>query len=195
VKGMGNIDWNALKRYTSPQAIKDFNVFLDALPLNVGYNALIAAGMAWIIAGVAVLFTSMEVEKVSKLRTELAKVVALKPPIPIIQYIPVPEASLKDIEKKISDTYKGISFAGGASSLTVSAADTDYFPQFLAAVNTLQNGGRNWRMGVTSLCVGRDCTGSKLSAAFKLEIAKVGEAPKEPEPGSDDKPEEAEKKK
>lgn len=179
MKNFGNIDWNALKRYTSPQGVKDFDEFLDALPLNAGYNALIAAAIAWLLAGTAVFFTSMQVETVSKIRTELAKVEALKPPIPVIQYTPVPEAALKDAQKKISDTYKGITFAGSSAGLTVSAQDTDYFPQFLAALNTLQNGGKNWRATITSMCVGRDCTGSKLSATVKLEIARVGEPPKE----------------
>jgi hypothetical protein len=181
LKNLGNIDWNALKRYTSPQAVKDFDAFLDALPLNVGYNALIAAGMAWLLAGSSVFFTSMQVEKVSKIRTELAKVEALKPPVPIIQYVPVSEASLKDLQKKITDTYKGVTFVGTSSSLTVSALDTDYFPQFLAAINTLQNGGKNWRVSVNTLCVGRDCATSKLMANLKLEVARVGDAPKQDE--------------
>jgi hypothetical protein len=151
----------------------------------VGYNALIAAGIAWLLAGTAVFFTSMQIGSVSQLRTELAKVGALKPPIPVIKYEPVPEASLTGLEKKILETYKGVNFVGSGASLTLSAADTDYFPQFLAAIGTLENGGRNWKVSIDSMCVGNDCTGSKLAAVLKVEVARVGEAPKEEEAAPD----------
>jgi hypothetical protein len=176
LKNQGNIDWNAIKRYTSPQAIKDFDKFLDALPMNVGYNALIAAGIAWLVAGSSIFFTSLQVEKVSTIRTELAKVEALKPPIPTIQYVTVPNATVKALEDKIIETYKGVSLTGSPTALIVSAADTDYFPQFLAAINTLQNGGKNWRVSISTLCVGTDCPANKLMATLKIEIAKIGEA-------------------
>ncbi|MCK5556711.1 MAG: hypothetical protein KAI76_10790, partial [Alphaproteobacteria bacterium] len=68
---LGKIDWSAFRKYTSPQAIKDLDSFLDAIPLNVGYNALIAAGLAWVLGAGAVFFTSMETEKVSKLHGNL----------------------------------------------------------------------------------------------------------------------------
>ncbi len=57
MSGFGSIDWNMVKRLTSPQGAKDFDKFLDAMPVNVGYNALIAAGIAWVMAGCAVFFT------------------------------------------------------------------------------------------------------------------------------------------
>lgn len=180
-----NIDWQAIKRYTSPQAVKDFDAFLDALPLNVGYNALIAAGIAWIVAGATVFFTATEVGKVSSLRAEMAKVEALKPPIPIIQYIPVSVDALKPLEKRLSSTYKGINFTDTGGSVTVSAQDTDYFPQFLAVINTLQNGGKNWRVSIDQMCIGRDCPAAKLVASLKVEMARVGEPPKEEEKESD----------
>jgi hypothetical protein len=180
VKQLANIDWNALKRLTSPQGVKDFDAFLDGLPLKAGTNALIAAGIAWIVAGTAVFFTTMEIEKVGNLRAELAKVGALKPTVPVITYDPVPETQLVPLEKRTVETYKGIAFAGTASALTLTAGDTDYFPQFLAAINTLQNGGRNWRVSLTSLCAGADCTSSRLSAVLKVEMARVDDPPKEP---------------
>ena len=53
-------DMNTIKRLTNPQAVKDLDKFLDALPLNVGYNALIAAGFTWLLAGLAILFATTE---------------------------------------------------------------------------------------------------------------------------------------
>lgn len=175
----GDIDWNKMRRMANVQAVKDLDSFLDELPLHAGYNALIAAGIAWLLAGTSVFFTATEIDKVSALRAELTKISALKPPVPILKYDPVPEDALKGIEKKITDTYKGVSFVGSGSKLTLSASDTDYFPQFLAALNTLQNGGRNWRVNITSMCVGSECTSSKLAADLTVEMARVVEAPSE----------------
>ncbi len=119
----------------------------------------------------------------SKLRAEFVKVEALKPPIPVIQYSPVPATTLKGIEDKIAQTYKGIAFvaSGSDGSATLSAVDTDYFPQFLGAINVLENAGRNWRVNIVSLCAGQDCATSKLSAILKIEVAKVGEPPHQDE--------------
>jgi hypothetical protein len=170
------IDWNMLKRYTSPQAVKDFDRFLDSLPLNVGYNALIAAGLAWVLAGGAVFFTSIETAKVSKVRTALAQVRALQPPIPVLKYTPVSQATLKALEEKLEKTYKGISLKTGVDGeVTVSAADTDFFPQFLGAISALQRGGKNWKVRIDTLCVGRECAVSKLLAVLKVESVRVGE--------------------
>ena len=179
MKDLGKIDWRVVQRYTSPQAVKDFDAFLDALPINVGYNALIAAGLAWIIAGAAVLFTSIEVDRVTNLRAEMMKVEALQPPIPQLKYFPVGKASIDALGKKIAETYKGITvISAGDGKATVSATDTDYFAQFMAAVNTLQNGGRNWRTSIETFCVGRDCKTSKLVATLKIELAKISDPPK-----------------
>lgn len=179
LKNFKNIDINSFKKYFTAQAVKDFDAFLDALPLNVGYNALAAVGIAWIIAGGAVVFTSMEVEKVSKIRAELMKVEALKPPVPVIEYLPINQGLISDTIKKIIETYKGVNvIAGSGGSVTVSAADTDYFPQFLAAISFLQSGGKNWRVRIDSMCVGKDCPTSKLSATLKVEVAHVGEPAK-----------------
>lgn len=182
MKNLNNIDWNVIKRYTSPQAVKDFDAFLDALPVNAGYNALIAAGIAWIIAGGAVLFTSMEVDRVSTLRTELAKVESLQPPIPLLNYFPVGKADIDTLGKKITATYPGLSVVTtGDGKVTISASDTDYFPQFLAGVSTMQYGGKNWRVTTDSMCAGIECKVSKLVATLKVDVATIGAPRKEEE--------------
>ena len=158
--------------------MKDFDRFLDELPVNVGYNALIAAGMAWVIAGVAVLFTSMEVDKVSHLRADMLKVEALQPPIPVLKYSPVSKLDIENLGKKIEETYAGIHIVvSGEGGAIISATDTDYFPQFMAAVNTFENGARNWKVDIASFCVGRDCVGSKLSASLTIKSVRVDDPP------------------
>lgn len=171
-----NVNWSALKRYANPQAVEDFDRFLDAMPVNVGYNALIAGGIAWLLAGGAVLFATTETEKVSKLHSSLMEVQALQPPVPVLKYIPVDQEVLKALVTKISATYKGVVMVtSGSGSVTLTAQDTDYFPQFLSAISYLQRGGKNWKVKINTLCVGRDCVGSKLNAALQVELVKFGE--------------------
>ena len=165
------INMAMIQRYTSPQAIKDFDRFLDALPLNVGYNALIAAGIACLMGATSVWFSAQELEKVSKLHSDLTNIQALQPPVPILKYIPVGQNTLKPLTDKIAATYKGITIGVvGDGAVKISAQDTDYFPQFLAAISYLQRGGRNWKVRTDSLCVGRDCKSGKLVADVKIDI-------------------------
>lgn len=170
------INWAGMvNKYTDPQAVKDLDRFLDALPVNVGYNALIAAGVAWLIAGSAIFFTSQETEKVSKLHADLMQVQALQPPVPVLQYVPIGQVPIAALAERISKTYKGITLTPENGGVTVTGADTDYFPQFLAAISTLQRGGRNWKVKVDKLCVGRACTGPHLSASLKIEQVRFGD--------------------
>lgn len=156
--------------------MKDLDAFLDLLPVNVGYNALIAAGLACLMGGAAVWFTALETEKVSKLHSDLINVEALQPPVPVLKYVTVDSTALQPLLKKISETYKGISMSGGGEAgVTITAQDTDYFPQFLAAISYLQRGGKNWKVKINTLCVGRECTSSKLSATLKIELVRFGE--------------------
>ncbi len=170
------IDWSVFKKYTSAQAVKDLDSFLDALPINVGYNALAAAGIAWIVGGAAVVFAAMETEKVTKLHASLMEVQALQPPVPVLKYVPVSQASLKSVTKKITDTYKGVALlVNRDGEVTISAQDVDYFPQFLASISYLQRGGKNWKVKINTFCAGRACTGSSLSTNLKVDMVRMGE--------------------
>jgi hypothetical protein len=170
------INWGTIQRYTSSQSVKDFDEFLDDLPLNVGNNALIAAGLVCVMAGASVWFASMETEKVSKLHSELMNVQALQPPVPVLKYTPVSQVTLKKLSDKVAATYKGITLTSGSDGVIgISAGDTDYFPQFLAAISYLQRGGRNWKVRIESLCAGRECPSSKLTATLKVEAVRFGE--------------------
>ena len=187
MKGFDNINMRTFQRYTSPQAIKDFDKFMDDMPTNVGYNALIAAGMAWLIAGAAVVFTSIEIGKVTSLRTEMMKIETLQPSIPVLKYTPVGKTEIDNLGKKIEETYVGIKIISTSEGeATISASDTDNWPQFIGAVNTMGNGAKNWKTKFTSLCVGRDCTGSKLSAVVKIDYVRIDQ----PAVVSDEKPQE-----
>lgn len=174
MKGFDNINMRTLQRYTNAHAIKDLDKFMDDMPTNVGYNALIAAGLAWLIAGASVVFTTIEIGKVTSLRTEMMKIETLQPSIPVLKYTPVAKTEIDNIGKKIEETYYGVKvISSGEGEATVSASDTDNWPQFMAAINTLQNGAKNWKIKFSTLCVGRDCTGSKLSAVVKIDYVRI----------------------
>lgn len=179
MQGMkSKFDLNALKRLANPQAVKDFDKFLDALPVNVGYNALIAAGIAWVVAGAALLFASTETAHVNKLRTDLLAVEALKPPVPAIEYIPASSEALENLRQKIQKTFKGTTVLIRTEGVvTLSANDSDYYPQFQAAISHFENGGRNWKVSIVSMCAGRECKGAALQADLKVEIARITTPP------------------
>lgn len=178
-------EFNAnLQRYANAQAVKDFDKFLDALPVNVGYNALLAAGACCLMGILAVWFTSQELEKVSRLHAELMNVQALHPPVPDLKYTAVSPKALEPLTKNIANTFKGVAVGvgRGEGEVTISAQDADYFPQFLAGISFLQRGGRNWKVRINALCVGRDCKGPPLSATMKVEAVTLGEPVKSSTP-------------
>ncbi len=173
------LDPKVIQRYTSSQAVNDFDKFLDALPLNVGYNALIAMGIMWMIAGGAMFFVSGEVEKVTLMNKELKEVQALQPPIPVLKYVPIGAKRLKEFSERVGETYKGLVIMPRSDGkVVITAHDTDYFPQFISAISYFQRGGKNWKVVMDYLCVGRDCTGSKLAANLKIDVVRIGEPEK-----------------
>lgn len=171
------IDMAALQRLANPQAIKDFDRFLDAMPLNVGYNALIAAGIAWVLAGIGVLFASMEASKVTALRADLMEIESLRPPIPELEYVAIGKSNLSELAKKMEKLYPGITIlVDGEGSVTVSGSAVSYYPQFRAAIGHFQSGGKSWHVNVEQLCVGRECKGPSLQAELSVEAAHIAEA-------------------
>jgi len=167
-------DINAMfQKYTSPQAIKDFDNFLDNLPVNAGNNALIAAGIVCLMGAASMWFCAEQLQEVSKLHTELTNVQALQPPVPVLKYLPVKVEILKPVATKIAGTFKGVKLEAADGEVKISAADTDYFPQFLAAISYLQRGGRNWKVKTESMCVGRECKSDKLFADMKVDVVTV----------------------
>ena len=172
------IDFDHLiKKYTNPQAVKELDKFLDAMPMNVGYNALIAAGLAWLLAGCMILFASMESTKMAEIQAELAKVEALKPPVPVLDNINVGQNQLKQFVETVDGLYPGIAFKVNRGSLSVSGSLAHY-AQFRGAISHVQSGGKSWQVEFKRLCVGRECKGPQLQADLNIKIVKVKDAPK-----------------
>ena len=170
---MANI-LDKIKTHLSPEKIKGFDKFLDAIPVNVGYNVLIFALSSWVLAGAAILFAVIETRNLTELRTKLLEVEALKPPVPKIVYTPVPKARLESLVANIDGLYPGISYMVSNNGLiSISAGTVHYIPQFRAAISHLQNGDAMWKTEIATLCFGRECSGPKLQAEIRFDSVMV----------------------
>src|SRR5690606_30070816 len=97
-----NFDWRSLKKYTDPKVSGDLNAFLEQLPQNAGQSILIAAGIAWAMAGALGLYTSIQARQLTEFRAELAKAEALKPIVPIIKDVPIDPKEVSAFVEKVS---------------------------------------------------------------------------------------------
>ena len=165
---------STLKKLMSPQASSDLNRFLEALPQNAGQNVLIAAGIAWGVAAALGLITMVKVQELTALRAEYREAEALTPEVPSIAESAVPAADVEKFAKQFEKIYSGLSVRQSGSKITVSAASTSRFGQFREAIGHVYNGGRDWRVSLESLCVGRECTSEKNSRlVVSLNLKKV----------------------
>lgn len=172
-----NFDINTLKKYTNAQSVKDLDKFLDALPVTAGYNALIAAGLTWVIAGLAILFATTETAKVAELRAQLLEVENLKPPVPSIDYVPLNKTAIQTYLDKIDriELYPILTLSSPSDGkLDITGSDTE-FTAMTYAIGHIQGGGRNWHVDLDSLCVGRECQGGSLKASLKISTIRINE--------------------
>ena len=167
-------DLNSLNKYLSPQAMGDFNQFLEQLPMRAGYGVLIAAGIVWLFAGMAVVFSTVIAKDVAEIRSELVKSEALKPVVPKLVEIPVETTELQSFVDRVDPLYKNVSLAKIENKLIVQSTDGRYFGAFREAINHAYNGGQGWRLSLESLCVGRECEkGVFLKGEFKVNRLSV----------------------
>jgi hypothetical protein len=142
------------------------------LPHNAGQTVLIAAGIAWAMAGALGLYTSIQVKQLTELRGELKKAEALTPIVPKISDVPIPKPELEAFVKKASETYEGLNFSIKDSNIIITGGQTNYFARFREAIGHVQNGGSGWRVKLEKLCVGREC-GDKDKLGVSLKVNKV----------------------
>ncbi len=173
IESMKSFDWRSLQKYTSPKAAEDLNGFLEKLPQNVSHSLLIAAGIAWGMAGVLGLFTTVHIQKLTELRAELEEAQALQPIVPKIKDAAVNPKEVKVFEEKVRDTYHGLDIRSNGSSIAITSSSTAQFAQFREAIGHVQNGGSGWRVNVDRLCVGRECGQHALAASLKINKVSV----------------------
>ncbi|MGB0719344.1 MAG: hypothetical protein ACPGRX_02665 [Bdellovibrionales bacterium] len=173
-KSLKGFDWRSLKKYTSAKSAEDLNVFLEKLPQNVGQTMLIMAGVAWAVAGGVGLFTAVQLQKITEIRTELQEAQAIKPIVPQIMSKPVSPNEVKGFVEQISEIYQGLQIDAKGPSVVITSKATSAFGQFREAVGHIQNGGEGWKTTVDSLCVGRECDRDPLSIVLKINTVSVG---------------------
>ncbi len=167
-----NFDWRALQKLADPKAAGDLNAFLEKLPQHAGQSVLIAAGIAWAVAGALGLYASIQARQLVEVRAELAKAEALQPTVPKIKDVPIAEAEVKAFIDKVTKDYQGLRFLVKGSVITITSDRTSNFAEFREAIGHMQNGGSGWRVSLDKLCVGREC-GAKDKLGVALKVNKV----------------------
>lgn len=169
-----SFDWKSLQKYFNPQATDDLNRFLEKLPQNAGQTVLIAAAIVWGIAAASGLYTAIQAQQLTELRTKLAETKALKPAVPKIKNVAIPKKEVESFVKQAEKSYRGIDIRANGSTIIITAKRTANFTEFREAIGHVQNGGNGWRVSLEKLCVGRECDKQyKLAASLKVNKVSV----------------------
>lgn len=169
-----DFDWRSLQKYLDPKSTGDLNAFLEKLPQHAGQTVLIAAGIAWAMAGVLGLYTSIQMRQLTELRGELAKAEALTPIVPKIRDVPIPDKDITTFIGRVQKNYPSLRVISNKAVVTITSAQTSDFAKFREAVGHIQNGGSEWRVSLEKLCVGRECKANdKLGISLKINKVSV----------------------
>ena len=174
---MKKLDLNSINatinKYLSPQGMADTNKFLEEMPLRAGYGVLIAGGIVWLLAGLAVVYGTTIAKDVAAIRADLIKTEALKPVVPQLVKIPVPADEIDGFIEKVNPLYRDVTLSNVSGKINIKSQSGRYFGAFREAINHAYNGGQGWRLSVESLCVGRECKNGFLSGEFNVNKLKV----------------------
>ena len=171
-----SLDFKALQKYFTAQSADDLNRFLEKIPQNAGQTVLIAAGIAWAMAGATGLYTAISTQALTELRAELKATEALKPPVPKIKNIPIPKKEVEEFVAHAKESYRGLDIRVNGSTIIITARSTSNFTEFREAISHVQNGGDDWRVSLDKLCVGRECDKQfRLAATLKVNKVSVEE--------------------
>lgn len=169
-------DYRQYQKYFSPQAVKDFDHFLDNLPQNVGKMTLFAAGGIWLIAAVSVLFAVTDVNKLSQITTDKISAEAMTPKLPKIEEKPVDSKVIAAYITDIKDSYAKLTITSQKSGeVSASAQSTAAYAEFRRFLDQLQYGGENWRVDIKKLCIGRECKGQQIQATLVVSEVRISD--------------------
>ncbi|MBX2833908.1 MAG: hypothetical protein KTR28_02950 [Micavibrio sp.] len=171
-----NFDWRSLKKFTSAQATEDLNAFLEKLPHNTNKTILLVAACIWGGAAALGLFTTLQLQQLTEIRNEIQEAQALKPNVPTIANVAIDANEVREFIDKISPIYRGLEIKASGASVLVTAKSTAAFGQFREAIGHIQNGGSGWRVNIDTMCVGRECQKSPLSASLKINKVSVSQS-------------------
>ncbi len=162
----------SLKKMLDPKAAGDINAFMEKLPQNAGQTVLIAAGIAWAMAGALGLYSSIQARSLTELRAELKEAEALTPIVPVIKDVPIDTNEVSAFVEKVKPIYEGLNFEVNGSNIVITSETTSKFALFREAISHMQNGGSGWRVSLDRLCVGRECD-QNFKLAVSLKVNKV----------------------
>lgn len=168
-----SFDWKSLQKFLDPEAANDFSRFMDKLPVDAGKAALIAAGIAWATVAAFGLFTVMQAKQLTELKATLETTEALKPLVPVISLAPVANTELTKLVTAFKTTYPMLAATSSNGNFIIKSRQTADFAQFREAIGHVTNGGKNWKVTVDSMCVGRECKDGGLSATLKVQKLKI----------------------
>lgn len=172
--GTKKIDMAILKKAMDPKAAGDLNDFIEKLPQNAGQTVLIAAGIAWAMAGALGLYASVQATSLTELRADLMEAEALTPIVPRIQDVPIATEEVTAFSEEAKKAYPNLSFSVSGSTIIITSSSTSDFGMFREAVGHMQNGGSGWRVSLDKLCVGRECDKThKLAVALRVNKVSV----------------------
>lgn len=110
------------------------------------------------------------------LRAKLLESKALKPPVPVINYVAVPANTLKSVAEEMKAIYPTMQFQANGSNFVIQSRQTSDYAQFREALGHVANAGQGWNIKIDSLCVGRECKGNALEAKLKIEKVMIDKA-------------------
>lgn len=168
-----SFDWKSLQKFLDPEAANDFSRFMDSMPGHAGKGALIAAGIAWATVAALGLFTVMQAKEMTELKATLETTEAIKPLVPEIKLSAALPNDLTKVATAFKTLYPSLTVTASNGNISIKSKQTADFAQFREAIGQVVNSGKDWKVTVDSLCVGRECKESGLSANLKIQKLKI----------------------
>jgi hypothetical protein len=170
IQSLKKVNWRKVASMANPDNVKDLDAFLDKLPARAGMNGIIAASVIWGIAGVALLLSYTKSVDIRGLHKEMAEAEALRPTVPVINYVNVDDATIRAHVEKMKKVYKTLAMEVSSGVVKVSAQSTRDFVAWRSAISDLSFGGSGWRIQVRNFCAGRECPeGKPLQADLSVQ--------------------------
>lgn len=165
-----DFDWRRLQRFTEPQAMKDLDQFLDNLPQRAGKNALMIAAAIWCLAAIGLFLVFHNAQSLKDIQKQLSIAEGTLITVPKLTYNPIDAQILRPTLEKLKKIYPSliIEMQDGVA-ISVKASTTRDFPAWRAAIGDIAYGGQGWKIGVRTLCAGRDCKGEPLQASLLVQ--------------------------
>jgi hypothetical protein len=170
LQAIRDFDWQRLKRYADPQAMKDLDQFLDNLPQRAGKKALITACSVWFFSAVALFLVFHNAQSLKDIQTQLAIAEGTRVAVPQLTYTAIDARMLKPLIEKLKKIYPSLIIGmQDGNAISVKASTTRDFSAWRAAIGDASYGAHGWKSSVKMLCAGRACKGEPLQAVIAIQ--------------------------